>query len=962
MNTKKIRQLCCCFFIFTFFLNANLTTATESKKQKQKQNEIETVQSKEFSYQFGPVPNFVNRLSGLPSEEPRRADQGDSFYVFLDKQLSLLSDVPEQYVHYESKPLTASALPNTSQVTITFNPAYEKLKLHGIHVWRNGKSIDLTHEVKLELLRREDNLDKSIYDGNVTAVGVLPDIRVNDAIEVEYTISGSNPIFGKRYSSYFSITRELPVNHYRLIATTPEARPLKIRAPSNVTVKEIKSNGNNQYLIQADDVKSLKQEDKTPEWYQPFQLIHLSEYKDWSEVSAWANDLFKVNEELSPEIQAQLQTWKDAHLTKDQLTVEALRWVQSQIRYFGIELGTNSHLPSPPNKTFERKYGDCKDKSLLLSVLLKSLGIEATPTLSALDFRRSPDSLIPSTAIFSHVIVRAVVDGKTYWLDPTLPPQFGKLDSLGVIDYGNVLVLGENSTQLSYATYPQDYESHYQVLNHFKLIAYKQPIELSSEIKLGFNLSELFRTLHEKQSQDDFNKSTQNMILSTYPKAKPVGDVVFVDDKINNLVTLTSKFTIDDFMKYEPGRLSSMFVAQESLSQASLPSVSQRLSPYALPAHEHLTETVEFDFPEVPSIKPNKSENSKKGEYWNLTTNFNISNNKLLIIWNLKANKEAVPSQKISEYSTETKEIRNKMFGALTLPLETITDGDKKDIFKVLQPLERKYGNSSSDRVKAEMKGAVNLVVLSHDIASGKLSDKQLAEAYSLRSVIFDNQGDVQHALEDIHAAKKLDPDNTNYITTEAETLLGDGQFNEANTLYEQVIKMDKAPDTNLGDALRGYGQSLYYSGQNKIARERLNQATQEASGEGIIYAAIWRYMADSKENISDAGNSLQLTLNGIQDQAWPYQVGQMLLGKITPDQLIAFANSKDKGVQEDQYCEAYFYIGKKYSIESNKEKAKEYFQKSIDQGVLPFSENNFSLYELGKKKAPKSNSSFGLF
>jgi len=102
--------------------------------------------------------------------------------------------------------------------------------------------------------------------------------------------------------------------------------------------------------------------------------------------------------------------------------------------------------------------------------------------------------------------------------------------------------------------------------------------------------------------------------------------------------------------------------------------------------------------------------------------------------------------------------------------------------------------------------------------------------------------------------------------------------------------------------------------------------------------------------------------MSNIQDRVWPYAVGEMFLGKITPEQLIETASSQDKGIQEDQYCEAYFYIGQKYLLGNNKEGATESFQKSVDQGVMPYTEYNFSLYELGKKKLPRKNGFLGMF
>ena len=65
-------------------------------------------------------------------------------------------------------------------------------------------------------------------------------------------------------------------------------------------------------------------------------------------------------------------------------------------------------------------YGDCKDPAILLAAMLKAAGIKAEPTLVS----RGDvvwDLLVPGMYAPNHAIVRAEVDGKTWWLDPTNP-------------------------------------------------------------------------------------------------------------------------------------------------------------------------------------------------------------------------------------------------------------------------------------------------------------------------------------------------------------------------------------------------------------------------------------------------------------------------------------------------------------------------------------------------------------
>ncbi|MFN9448206.1 MAG: hypothetical protein ACK58U_00895 [Rubrivivax sp.] len=78
-----------------------------------------------------------------------------------------------------------------------------------------------------------------------------------------------------------------------------------------------------------------------------------------------------------------------------------------------------------------RRWGDCKDKSLLLVRLLQEVGIEAHPVLVSLQSRSTARQLLPSPAAFEHVVVRVTMDGRDHWLDPTRTVQSSRLDRLG---------------------------------------------------------------------------------------------------------------------------------------------------------------------------------------------------------------------------------------------------------------------------------------------------------------------------------------------------------------------------------------------------------------------------------------------------------------------------------------------------------------------------------------------------
>lgn len=80
-------------------------------------------------------------------------------------------------------------------------------------------------------------------------------------------------------------------------------------------------------------------------------------------------------------------------------------FAQSDVRYVAVEVGIGGYRPALPADTLTRRWGDCKDKAILLVDLLEAVGIEAYPALILLDSKAKVDREFPSPYGFNHMIV-----------------------------------------------------------------------------------------------------------------------------------------------------------------------------------------------------------------------------------------------------------------------------------------------------------------------------------------------------------------------------------------------------------------------------------------------------------------------------------------------------------------------------------------------------------------------------
>jgi transglutaminase-like putative cysteine protease len=80
------------------------------------------------------------------------------------------------------------------------------------------------------------------------------------------------------------------------------------------------------------------------------------------------------------------------------------RFVSSQIRYVGFERGSEGVIPRPSELTLQRRFGDCKDMTVLFVDLARLAGLQAYPVLVSSTREDTREILLPSTGYFDHLI------------------------------------------------------------------------------------------------------------------------------------------------------------------------------------------------------------------------------------------------------------------------------------------------------------------------------------------------------------------------------------------------------------------------------------------------------------------------------------------------------------------------------------------------------------------------------
>lgn len=318
--------------------------------------------------------------------------------------------------------------PNALQlgnVALSWNPAAGQPTVHAIKVHREGAVRDVLVSTKFEILRREDQLEMAMLDGILTAVLRVPDLRVGDELEISYSLPVQDPTLGPDSTGVLFLAGNPPQGRFSLRLSWEEGQEPGLRITPDFG--ETLSREPRAVAVLADMPGPLSPPKDAPPRFGWQRVVEFSDFRSWEAASSRIAPLFGKAATLataSP-VRREAQLIAAAQTDAKSRAAAALKLVQQQVRYIYVGFNGGNITPASAEETWQRRYGDCKGKTVLLLALLKELGIPAQAVLasnSGVD--DGLDQRLPNTGLFDHVLVRAQIDGETYWLDGTLPAVF----------------------------------------------------------------------------------------------------------------------------------------------------------------------------------------------------------------------------------------------------------------------------------------------------------------------------------------------------------------------------------------------------------------------------------------------------------------------------------------------------------------------------------------------------------
>lgn len=162
------------------------------------------------------------------------------------------------------------------------------------------------------------------------------------------------------------------------VVVMPAERTLRVHVQGPVTHRETLEGDRRVYRWSAKGVPPLQLEQQTVPLVDLAALVAVSTLPDWEFFVRWEWSMVEDSLRMTPDLQVKAKEVVSEDASPQQKVDAVYRFVANGVRYVqDYEERIAGVRPHPASLTYERRYGDCKDKVVLMMMLLRSLGVEA---------------------------------------------------------------------------------------------------------------------------------------------------------------------------------------------------------------------------------------------------------------------------------------------------------------------------------------------------------------------------------------------------------------------------------------------------------------------------------------------------------------------------------------------------------------------------------------------------------
>ncbi|MDD2890423.1 MAG: DUF3857 domain-containing protein [bacterium] len=257
-------------------------------------------------------------------------------------------------------------------------------------------------------------LNAAAYTNAKVKIVSFPALEPNAVINFKYKLANKKD---KYFFGEVVFTGREPILRKEFKIVAPKNIKFKHIIVNSDVVPQIEEKGNTvTYLWVIENIVPIVTEPDMPAFSEIAPRLVYSSFDSWDEVSKYLSEPFYKSMVINKRMGDELTTLAKGKTPEDIIRICFLK-VMTEYRNIRIPVGAAGYVPNRADKVYYNKYGDSRDKAVLLCALLKGAGINASPMF----INKDGVSLIkdiPSPTMFNWMLVVVQHEAGWFLLDP----------------------------------------------------------------------------------------------------------------------------------------------------------------------------------------------------------------------------------------------------------------------------------------------------------------------------------------------------------------------------------------------------------------------------------------------------------------------------------------------------------------------------------------------------------------
>jgi len=283
----------------------------------------------------------------------------------------------------------------------------------------DGRVIPVTEEFMKDGTM-EETQQMNILEENFRRLSVtFPGLEVGDSLEM-IVETQAKPLVQDHYNDLILFQSVEPILRKEVVIDGPAARPLRsVVRDGRLNFSKENKGDRILYRWQTVNQPKIEQELGMVTIVDIALRVVASTFKDWQELSRYGDKLNVGKVDSNEALKAKVEELTRDCRTKEEKILAIFHYVSQKVRYMGSSMDLGAFIePHQATYTFEKQYGVCRDKSILMMAMLREIGVKAYDAL--INLSRTTDPEIP-IILFEHAICGVLMeDGRIVYMDPTL--------------------------------------------------------------------------------------------------------------------------------------------------------------------------------------------------------------------------------------------------------------------------------------------------------------------------------------------------------------------------------------------------------------------------------------------------------------------------------------------------------------------------------------------------------------